>query len=524
MKRKGHRRVHPAVYGVYALLTAGIAWNAVRMFKPSEKPVAKAYEVQVNGNVEKPGVYRVPYGISQFEILKVAGVRPTSDLSSVNLSAQITADGELEVGQRNEPVRLNEESGKVVLEFYFGEVAVIAADGKTKGIREGIHIQVGDRVLTEARSQAEFSVNEYSKIDMDDFSELTFDKIGEQQQEKTVTEVFQRSGICWYKTAYAEKSDLFRVVTPLATISAAGTGGDFMVEVKYDEVKVHCIDGLLLAESMSGEETINLISGQSVNAFGDGRPFQVRSLAPDVNPSDRFSKLSKAKSDFILRQMPLNFIVYGIPNSYYMVSIRYDLSKATIIHLPGGMWVDQFVQGVSTLDEALLQGGPVLASTVVERLLQVKIPKYMVLRRDAVIRLAASLGEVSINVDPKAATYLGTRSGRQRLSGEQLIRFMSPAISGWEDGRRRQQTVLKGLFESFRTRSVVMTALLANQIVSGSETNFSSTDLMNEYGKFTSRDNWSYSLPVVPGMTSMKEGRTYFNPDPGEAAKILAGE
>ncbi len=522
MKRRSPRRTSPAVYVTYLLLMVGIGWNVVGIFQKAETQPEKVYEVEIAGNVEKPGVYRVPYGASNFEILKVAGVRPTSDLSGVTLSNQITSDASLMVGQLDAPVSLNEEAGQVVLEFFFGEAAVISSDGRTRATREGIRIQKGDRVLTEARTQVEFSVNAYSRIDMDDFSELVFDKIAADQEDKEVTEVFQKSGVCWYKIAYAEKAELFKVVTPIANVTVAGTGADFMVEVKYDEVIVHCLDGLLLTERPSGEETINLIGGQTVNAFNDGRPFQVRSLAPDANPSDRFSKLVKAKSDFMLRQMPLNFIIYGIPDSYYLISLQFDGSKATVVHLPGAMWVDQFAQGVGTLDEALLQGGPVLASTIVERILQVKIPKYILLRRDEVIRLAASLGDVTLSVDPKAAAFLGTRSGRQKLTGKQLIRFMAPTISGWEDARRRQRSVLRALFESFRTQSVAMTGLLANQIVSGAETNFSSTDVMNEYGKFTSRDNWEYSMETIPGMNTTKEGRTFFNPETEQAAKLLS--
>jgi len=71
---------------IYALIVAVIAWQAfvlvtgIREHKTAS-PWEQLFNVTISGNVEHPGVYRVPSGMTQFEILKVAGVRPTSDIS-----------------------------------------------------------------------------------------------------------------------------------------------------------------------------------------------------------------------------------------------------------------------------------------------------------------------------------------------------------------------------------------------------------------------------------------------------------
>lgn len=507
-----HSRRRLITYAALAALALGTAWNVAGIFRRGKADEAATCLVQVSGNVRNPGRYRVPRGTSQFEILRVAGVNPTSDITVFDLSAQIDADAALAVGTAAQAVSLKEAQPEVGLEFYFGEVTIIGADGRTRATQEGMRIDQGDRVLTEARSQAEFSVNAYSRVDIDDFSEITFDKIGEPEGGKSLVSMYQQSGTCWYKMAYAERADLFRIVTPVATITVAGTGADCVVEVKPGEVTVHCLDGLLLAERPSGEETINLIAGQSMVAFGDGRPFQVRGVAPDVSPNERFSQLVKAKRDFMMRQMPLSMMIYGVPDSYYLVNVQFDRSSVQVVHIPARITVEQFVEGVGTLDQALLRGGPTMAGTVIERIVNIRVPQYFMVSRDDVLRIVTSLGNLTVDVDPKAATALNVRSGRQRLTAEQIVKFLGPTVSGWDDARLRQAAVLKGIFQGMQTKSIVISALVANQLTSGVETSLTSTDIMNEYGKFTSHKTWSYKLQELPATAVTRGGQIDFEP------------
>ncbi|MBD3319638.1 MAG: hypothetical protein GF350_00920 [Chitinivibrionales bacterium] len=513
MKRSNRKKITRIIYGVLACAIAGqAAWIAATVFMPRHAAISDPVTVTVRGDIDNPGTYRVPRGISKFEILQTAGVRPTSNIAPFNLSAQVDEDGAIDVEQSATPIGAVQEKAGVRLEFYFGELSIIAADGRTRPAQEGLSMNPGDRILTEARTQAELSVNTYSRIDLDNFAELTVEKIGEIEGEKNVVEFYQRSGVCWYKMVYSNRSENFRILTPYAMITVAGSGADFLIETKYDEVVVHNIDGLVLIERLTGEESINLISGQTATIFSDGRPFQVQSITADIAPSETFSELIKEKTNYMLRHMPLNLLFCGVPDVYYFISLRFEQGEAHVVQIPPTTSVEQFVQGILTIDQAHLHGGPIFASTLVERIMDTRIPKYCVFDRSSIIKTASILGDVIINIDPKAAAMLRVSSGPQRLSSSQLLQFLRPRISGWQDSYKRQMTVFKAIFESFQSRGIVLNALLATQLVSGIETNFSSDDLMRQYSKFTERNNWSFITHTLPTEPRQRGKRVIHEP------------
>jgi hypothetical protein len=331
--------------------------------------------VNIQGNVLHPGKYRIPSGMTHFEILKVAGIRPTSDISSFDLAQQVSGDKQLDVGTMPNAVSIKKQPDNVRLEFSLGQISIIGRDGKSRPVEEGQAIAAGDRVLSEEKSQAELSVNAYSRMDVDEYSECVFDKINEEEKNKKLVAVFQKSGTCWYKITYGAKTELFRTTTPLVNISVAGTGADFMVVVRQDEIDIHDMDGLLLVERTTGSEAINMISGQSAVIFSDNRPFQVSQLASEVNPADRFSSLTKQKTDFVLRNMPLNFLFCAVPSVYYFISVHFETGKVHAVNIPGSVSVEEFVQGCSTLDQAFLYGGAVFVGTLIEQIMDARIPK-----------------------------------------------------------------------------------------------------------------------------------------------------
>ena len=151
---------------IYLALTGGLLWQGYKLFfdfkrKQALDPI-ESIIVTIDGNVKKPGRYKVPLGTTHFEILKVAGIRTTSDLTPFNLSAQIEPDQDLTVDTLQSPVAIK---ASVRLEFFFGEITIISAEGRDRPPQEGISIDEGDRILTEEKSQAELSVNTYSRIE-----------------------------------------------------------------------------------------------------------------------------------------------------------------------------------------------------------------------------------------------------------------------------------------------------------------------------------------------------------------------
>jgi len=507
---------------VYFSMTGIIIWQAVKLLTGVMTPPSEDSFIDIEGNVLRPGSYRVGPGVTQFEILKVAGIRPTSDISLFDLTKQISGNQQMDVGTMPNPVSLKTPLSNVRLEFSLGQISVVATDGKSRAAEEGMELSAGDRMLTEEKSQAELSAGAYSRIDLDEFSELAVDKVNAEEKGKKLIATSQKTGTCWYKIVYTGKTELFKTATPLVNITAAGTGGDFMVTVKQDEVDVHDMDGLLLIERPSGTEAINMISGQTAVIFNDNRPFQVTQLASEANPTDRFSMLTKEKSNVILRHMPLNFVFCAVPNVYIFISMQFEGGKLHLVHIPGNVSVDEFVQGCTTLDQAFLYGGGVFVSTLIEQIMDARISKYCVFDKEKVIRVAGAVGGVSLNVDEKSASALKISTGMQKLSATQLITYLKPGSSSSDDYETRQTKVIKALFEGLRSKNIVLTGLLTEQLIANIETNFTTSEIMDDYSKFLEVKNWTTKDYMLPVKKITQNGRVRVDPVLEECKNLLS--
>ena len=360
---------------------------------------------------------------------------------------------------------------------------------------------------------------------MDNLAELVFDKINSVESGRSATGLYQKSGTVWYKIAYGSKTELFRLVTPLVNVTVAGSGADFTVAVKPGRIDVNNTDGVLLVERITGGEAINLISGQSATIYSDSRPFQVSSLSADATPAERFSLLTKEKTSFMMRHTPFNFVFCGVPTVYYCGSVQYDNGTFRLVNLPAETSVEQFVQGCATLDQAFLFGGGVFVSTLVEQMMNTRISKYCVLEKEDIIRVAGALGGInSVDVDEKAAAAMKTAKGPQKLTSQQLVQFLKPGLSGIEDFKLRQAKVLKAIFEGFSSKNIVLTALLAQQVLSHLQTNVSALEAMDEYGKFTAVKGWTFSQHSLPVKQSVRDGRIIADPNLEECKTLLQKE
>lgn len=520
-----HTGSSPVTLLIYCLLVGTIGWQGYQLFKElrmrPQQSRGSMLDVFVAGNVRRPGRYRVMEGTTGFEILQVAGVRPTSDLSSVNLSGEVDSTGALTVGTLDNPASVKEEALTARLEFFFGEISVTAGDGRTVPQHEGLAVSAGDRILTEASSQAELSVGAYSRIDMDNFAELVFDKIGVPENDRSVVELYQKSGTCWYKAVYTKNSELFKINASPVSVSVGGSGADFLVSVTSDQTQINLMDGLLLVERSGGGEAINMISGQSVTVFNDDRPFQVTKLSPDVSVNEQFSQLSREKVNYLSRQMPLNLLFCGTPNVFYLINIQYERSLWNVVRIPPELIIDQFANNINTLDEAFLYGGPVMVATFIERIIDTRIPKYIVFDKSDIVKIAGSMGGIPVSLDDNAATYLKLSKGKQKLTDLTLVRFLSPSISGYEDAWRRQSELFRAMYDALLNRSIIPNLMLADQIISATETNFGASEIMDQYSKFNEKTNWRYRELNLPA-TAVKCGqRTCFDPQLDKCKELL---
>jgi len=340
---------------IYALIIIVIVWQVTLLFLgiknriPSE--AYKTINVTVRGIVKNPGYYEVPLGTTNFEILKVAGILPTSNITSINLAAQLQSNQLINVDSLKTPAGAK---ANIRLEVFTGAVSIISSAGIDRMSQEGMTIDEGDRVLTEDNSQAELSYNTYSKIDIDNFSEITFDTMQIDSSGNNVVVTNQKAGISWYTISYTQKSEKFKTITSMANITVAGKGAEYTIEVKYSEVIINVLNGLLLIERLNSNDAINLISGQSVTIYKDNRPFQITKTSKTSNITSQFNKLTKAKTDILLQHTPLNVLFCSTPNIIYLLNIQFSNSKINVVRLPSETSVSVYVHGFSTLQEALL--------------------------------------------------------------------------------------------------------------------------------------------------------------------------
>jgi hypothetical protein len=416
------------------------------------------------------------------------------------------------------------QGNTIRLEFFTGSVELVSKDGRSMQPQPGIAVEEGTRIITDAAAQAELSINAVSRVDIDELSELTVEKINEEVDGSRVTQFFQRSGIGWYDVSYQNDRQQVRITTRYADIIVAQQGANFTVDASYDNITVHTIDGLLLVERENTDEAINLISGQQVTVYADERPFQVRSATPEKTPNEIFSPLSRKKTEYYLKTRPLNFMFYGIPASYYLISADFDRRVAIALHIPPRASVDRFATGVSTVEQALLKAGPAFTTTILEELMNTRIQNYILVTRLDVLRIARVLGPVRVQVDAKAASGLNIAAGAQQLRPDQLFNFLQPSLSGMEASYQRQKRVMHSLFTSLSTGEIVLKGMLIKQLLAETESNFNWKNVTDKYQQFRNQTNWSFSYHQLPVSPTVREDGTHLIPDVENARTLLTPE
>jgi anionic cell wall polymer biosynthesis LytR-Cps2A-Psr (LCP) family protein len=515
-------------YAVYTVLITGIVFEGYSLAKQSgvlgKRQNLTTYRINIEGNVRKPGWYVVPEGTTHFEILKVAGVRPTSDLSVINLASQIESNQNVRVGTLDKPVIVSDRQEHAKVEFFFGDAQVTHADGKTSALQSGNNILPGERVQVRGASQAEISISAFSRIDLDNFADVTFEKINQTVDNHSVTELTQNNGSCWHRIVYANADEIYRVFTRSVVLTIVGSGADFLLDVQNDQVVINIMNGLLLVERRAGGESINMISGQSATIFDDERPFQITRLAPDISANEQFSQLTEGKSEALVKDAPLNMFFSVAPNIFYVVRTNFQKGEIHLIRVPASLLIEQFTQNLSTIDQAYLYGGSAFVSTFLERLFDTRIQKYMATSKDGVEGVTDILGGITIDVDAKAATYLNISKGRQKLTSRYISRYLSPTISGITDANGRQSQTLRALYDEFRSKNFIPTLLSADQIISTAEANINAQELIDYFSKFAKRSDWVYKEYTIPSRVVNRNARQCYDPLLEDCRRIMSNE
>ena len=95
-----------------------------------------------------------------------------------------------------------------------------------------------------------------------------------------------------------------------------------------------------------------------------------------------------------------------------------------------------------------------------------------------------------------------------------------PARHFRDDARRRQSEMFRAVYNSLLNKTLIPTLLLADQIISSTETNFGATEIMDHYSKFNEKTNWKYNELNIPAAQVRRSERNCLDPQL-EKCKVL---
>jgi anionic cell wall polymer biosynthesis LytR-Cps2A-Psr (LCP) family protein len=247
--------------------------------------------------------------------------------------------------------------------------------------------------------------------------------------------------------------------------------------------------------------------------YNDGRPFQIARLAPDLSVQEQFSQLAQERKSVVAANQPYNFLWCGASAAFYVISIQYDKGLVSFVDIPAQLSVDQFADGINTIAEASLYGGPMFVNSLLERILNVRLNRYSVFTKDNVVKAATIIGGVTVSLDEKSAARLGKSAGNQKLASNELVSYLSREGTDAQSHTQRELAVLRAIFEGLKNKGIVLTSTSSQQILSLIESNFTAAEVMDLYIRFSSGGlNWKSKEMRLPVEETRTRGRLQYLP------------
>lgn len=188
--------------------------------------------------------------------------------------------------------------------------------------------------------------------------------------------------------------------------------------------------------------------------------------------------------------------------------------------------------GVQRLDAALGRGDPADAARTAARFLGIAVPRYLMVRQEAVEKAVDAIGGVEVTIasamhydDVAGGVHIRLQPGRRRLTGRQAmdyLRFVQDG-SGTELGRMRRQ---KAFIRDGGAQFLRPAALLRLPAVLGAVREYSETDLTPS--EMLQLAMWArhldarrdIALSVLPGRYERIAGARYWVPDMARFRKL----
>lgn len=477
-------------------------------------------EVSVTGNVKNPGKHRIPWGSNVYTLLQVAGVNQNSDLNNVQLS-QVLNDGEkIQVGKLSENVKTVSAAAdfRCRLDFFEGPVDHVHPKKKSRRSKIGEKIATQSRLITQMGAQAQVEWVDRSRIILTENTEVEFLELGEKIADKRRTNIFVKKGKLWGKISRQGTIHTFRFETPHMNVIIQGT--EFVMDITGTETNFKLYDGVSYVEKKGQTEGYNVVAGQKAVSAAGNTPLRLSELA-EGEGAEEFNLLYEERKTYYKKNKDFMCLICGVPDVYMLLKVNPAKKKIVTMHIPTNTFVGDVVRGFDEFEKAFLYGGAKFTASVIERILSIKMEKYIVFTPRDVRSAVDVLGGIEVLIDARASTALSVSSGISQLNGQQAVRFLSPSISGPQDAYNRQRKVLESFFNGLRSKNIVLSTSSIARILSSGSGNLDVAEAVDVYNTFNSVKGWKMIATNMPGDYFTRSGKNYLRVSKDEVTMLL---
>jgi len=475
-------------------------------YRPAE------FEIEVKGNVKKPGIYTAHLGMTRFEILQIAGLTDTSDIQHIDLLAQITPNESIEVAT-GEKIMEKEETSYMRVGFSSGQVQIKRGEA-ISDVDKGAMLAQGDQIITTGDAQVELTFKDGSTIIMDTSSVIEISELFYQESENSLiyTTIKLIKGFLWVKVQPQPSTIQFSFETEHSSIVLRGT--EFTVGTNAENTELMMYEGIVQVVPKAGGNISNLIEGQKtkINTSSTGSLLIDYLLDSELDPSENFAAFQVKKQEYQRMRKPYHYLYLVLPANYYLFSLMPSSKINRIISLPPNLLVSDYVQGFDALSDAYLYGGGRMLLSLVENIIKQEISEFVIQDREGLISMIDHMDGLKINLDAQTALKMKIGSGPQKLTGFQVLRYLKISAANPLDFELKKTEVLKSGFQTYLGGKRAYSKSFITEALKYMKSDVTLERFYKHYELFTSVDSWKFVSSQLPVMPTTVEGKNYMKP------------
>jgi hypothetical protein len=487
----------------FILLAAGLIFSsvyAIQLWGDSQDKGLVQYAL-VDGNVERPGYYRVNDLTTNFDVLKKAGINDSSDVKNIELMNSVSSKKTISVGVTKDKIGVKSNSDFVNPQIVYFIGSVILKRGlKPQDAKIKASLHQKDELLCRADGKLRFKFQNYSEIDVNVNSKIKLTSY-EERSDFNTSNLQLDNGQIWVKIPKATPGAQIVIRTPVFIISTKGHEAEFLINTNNMESSIHMAKGNVYVEKLSSgqkkllaKDYILAVKGSEIGLEEPNpRKFTEKII------KDNFGNLEKAYLGYKKTQNEVSFLfTSGAYN--VVVSIIPQKNKLMLMDLPGNTYVGNYMNNVFRLDQSLMYAGAELTREIVEMILGRSVKYVTTIDFETVVNFAYIIDGVFVKVDNGAAFVMGITPGLQRLTKEHIVKYLNPELPGGQSmANTRQKLVLRAILEQ-ANQSPADYMRIFTEFLRRAQTNITVEEGAEILNMYCSRKNWNKVSISMPGI------------------------